>query len=329
MPVWNYANEVAADAPYLHWRCRDSTGPTTADASGNGNDGTYFGTDLTFGEKGIHSDETDTIVYLNPSGSTYDAGISLNPVPAGFPTTDLTLEWVSRDDTPGAGRTLWSYCDSGGVQPDTIRVVYSNYSNRIEFEINGVVANLSTAFSPFTRSTQALQHNVLTWRSSDGRAQWFLNGYLMATQNISVGFSIPAGGGLVIGQDQDSLLGGYVTTEALRIVAGEFAVYDTVLSDARIRVHASAALIRYVDVDEVPLTIGDLGNDVAPFDIRSGGQLTYLNRVFDHSAGRLVFWKTVGAPDLALGVEYPGPGTFDPTASGSDTSAHFIQAILR
>lgn len=318
MAVWNYLTEVLADTPYLLWRCHESSGPTAADASGNGRDGTYFGTDITFGEDGIHSDESATIVRFNPSGSIYDAGISYSPVAAGFPSTDLTLEWVLRDATFGSTRTLWSYCDSGGVEPDTLRVVWSNFSSQVLFYVDGASVTFNVP-NGWSKSSLGLQHFAITWRSSDGRAQFFINGQLMDTETVGLGFSIPAGGGLVIAQDQDSLLGGYVTTDALSCTAGEFAVYDTVLPDARLRVHASAAMTRYIVTDEIPLTLGSLGDDVAPFDIRADTTV-FTNRVWDTVAGGFVRW-TGNAPD-PTGLSYPGPGTF-----GVHTSDYCIESV--
>lgn len=315
MAAWNYETEVLADAPYLWWRCRESAGPTAADASGNGRDGTYFGTDLAFEQRGIHSDEDSTIVRFNDT-AVYDSGVEYSPVAAGFPATELTLEWVQRDPLLGAGRTLWSYCDSGGVQPDTIRVVLSNSSSRIELFINGT-AVFFTPPNGWSNNTDALQHFAITWRSSDGRAEFFINGHLMDTDTVGMGFSIPAGGGLVLAQDQDSLLGGYVVTESVEVTAGEFAIYDSVLSAERLRVHASAALTRYVEVDEIPLTIAD-GGTISKFDIRGeAGSVT--NRVWDTVAAGFVRWIT--ATEDSVGASYPGPGTF-----GSDTSDFCIES---
>lgn len=54
----------------------------------------------------------------------------------------------------------------------------------------------------------------------------------------------------------------------------------------------------------------------------------YINRVFDAIEGGPVTWVTLGKSDIASGNSYPGPGTFDPTQSGSDTSNHTIEAIV-
>jgi len=288
--AWDYSTEVLADSPYLLWRCRDVAGPTAVDSSGNSRDGTYFGADIAFGAKGIHSDETDTLVSFNPSVTTYDAGIIYNPVAAGFPSTDFTLEWVGRDFTTGTGRTLWSYSDSGGAQPDTIRVIWSNTSNRIVLHVNGVSGNLDV-FTSWTRSGPMLMHFAITWRNSDGLASLYINGRLMSTAVISSGFSIPDLGSLVMCQDQDSVGGGFVVADALACIAGEFAVYDTVLSVARIRVHASAAMTRYIDLDLLPMTLGPTEADtIRPFTTAAIAPGNFVQRIFDTGVGDWVYY---------------------------------------
>jgi len=49
--------------------------------------------------------------------------------------------------------------------------------------------------------------------------------------------------------------------------------------------------------------------------------VSYINRVFDSTAGGFVVWETA-APDLATGASYPGPGTY-----GVDTSDPCISSI--
>jgi hypothetical protein len=55
----------------------------------------------------------------------------------------------------------------------------------------------------------------------------------------------------------------------------------------------------------------------------SGSEDAYINRVYDSVAGENVSWTTLGADDLASGVEYPGPGTY-----GVNTSEGTIEAII-
>ena len=61
---------------------------------------------------------------------------------------------------------------------------------------------------------------------------------------------------------------------------------------------------------------------------RSSGLNAWVNRVYDAVEGGTVTWTTIGSSDIATGVYYPGPGTYDPTQSGSDTSDATIESIV-
>jgi len=58
-------------------------------------------------------------------------------------------------------------------------------------------------------------HVAVTWRSSDGRAQAYIDGELKKTlSRVSRGHSIRSGGTLIIGQEQDSLGGRFARNQA-------------------------------------------------------------------------------------------------------------------
>ncbi len=48
---------ILADAPALYLRCQDTTGPTALDSSGNGRNGTYTATGVTYGAAGVLAGE--------------------------------------------------------------------------------------------------------------------------------------------------------------------------------------------------------------------------------------------------------------------------------
>jgi hypothetical protein len=281
MPL-DYVNEVYSDSPYLWWRLNEGAGPTAADSSSNWREGTYFGTDRTHGLFGINSEDVwSRAVRFNQSGSTYDAGVIYNPVEAGFPTTEFSIEFVIRDITFGIGRTLVSYAQPGNF--DEIRLVFPNTTGLMQVHVAGASAN-AQAF--MYRETLANSHQVVDWRSSDGRLRRWINGVLVSTGTLSVGASIVGGGSLVLCQDQDSVGGGYVTADAFRCTLCDFAIYNTILPDARIRAHANAALVQYIDYEMLPgVTMGVdySADDVVPFttDGSAAPATTYLQRVWD------------------------------------------------
>jgi len=277
--TWDYTTEVTADAPYLWWRLWETVGPTAADSSGNARNGTYFGTDLAFDLYGINSNDAAGAVRFNTSGATYDAGVILNPVDGSFPTTEFTLEWVARDFTLGAGRTLVSYAEA--TQADEIRFVFA--AGSCQLFINGSSVTLSPFSTGVPQALNVNQHYALTWRNSDGRVQLWVNGArLPGTYTVGTAAVIAGAGSLVLCQDQDSVGGGYAVADALRVTLSEFAVYSSVLSDARIRVHAAAAMASYYAYSELPsLTIDPNNPDSDITDFTTSKKVTYFQRVWD------------------------------------------------
>jgi hypothetical protein len=81
------------------------------------------------------------------------------------------------------------------------------------------------------------------------------------------------------------------------------------------------------DIGVLETTIGEATPDrtFASFAYHAEvSRLVFVNRAWDTSAGAFVIWQTSGAPDIALGDSYPGPGSF-----GVDTESPFVVAILR
>ncbi len=59
-----YSSVVLAKGPVGYWRLGEASGPSAADASGNGYDGTYLG-NPTFGQSGAIVNDPDTAIGLN------------------------------------------------------------------------------------------------------------------------------------------------------------------------------------------------------------------------------------------------------------------------
>jgi hypothetical protein len=96
-----YSSVVLAKGPVGYWRLGEASGPTAADASGNGYDGTYFGTP-TFGQLGAIANDSDTAVGFNGPGSMDYAEVpDPDSHPFSQPTSELglTVEVWMRPDT--------------------------------------------------------------------------------------------------------------------------------------------------------------------------------------------------------------------------------------
>jgi hypothetical protein len=117
-----YSQVVLKKGPVGYWRLGEPEGPTAADASGNGSDGTYFGGPA-FGQPGAIANDPDTAVGFQPpyveipdpdsaafSQPTSGAGLSvevwLRPDVLIFPgqTADTYIHWLGKGM---AGRYEW------------------------------------------------------------------------------------------------------------------------------------------------------------------------------------------------------------------------------
>lgn len=318
MPQWNLPNQIANLAPLFYWKLlEDDVLDPVLDSSGNGNDGTFFGTDIIFdtwqtpvpGEGHVKN----TAPRFN-STATKDAGIVVNPF-ADMPATEFTFSWFVRGLSFQTGRTFWSY--SNGVDHDLLRIRATGSSGAIAVVIDGVTVTLTTA-SPWSNAWNNLDgsnHFAVAWRSSDGRVQLFVNGCLVDSDTIKVGFSFPAGGALVFGQDQDSLAGTYVAADAGEGTYAHIALFENAYEETQLEGIAAAGVVCNWQTRSIP---DDGPSAIEALDTVEQGGSTFVNRVWDTVEGGFVTWSTL-EPDT-IGAEYPGPGTF-----GVDTSDFVVE----
>src|SRR6266567_2010625 len=83
----SYYSTVLADNPTVYYRCNESSGTIVHDFSGNGNDGTLFGT-ITYSQPGALSGDSDTALAFD-----YAGGLSLPSTVNPSVWTALTLEF--------------------------------------------------------------------------------------------------------------------------------------------------------------------------------------------------------------------------------------------
>lgn len=223
------ASEILADSPYLYWRCNEAAGVTAVDSSGNARDGTIGG-DVLLGEPRI----TDPV--RDPGGGSFAFNRSgtdgqILHAATGWPTTNITAEfWL---DPEGINSGLFSMASA--TYANNFLAFLSAGSNDMTF----TVRDASTSWTNVPGlDTLARHHLVTTWRSSDGRAQLWIDGTLRRTSTVATGLSMETGGQLLFAQEQDTPGGGGLDpNQVLHGLASNLAVFHTVLSDARILAH--------------------------------------------------------------------------------------------
>lgn len=297
----SYGNLILADNPVLYWPLNDGAGSVAEDLSPNGLDGTYHNDPLRDGDP-LRPTATEDVAVFNP-GTTVNQGVSLSNFP--MPATEWSVEfwlgpaevvnisgdWIFQYQT--VGKNVEAMIGIGNSPTHALRFMYQEGTNNTRYGNRTVPVHTGAGATPATGSGAYV---VVTWRSSDGRSQLWVNGRMWGEINVNVGHSHPSGGYLFLNNFSASY-GNIGTTRGVRARLHDFAVYGHILSDDQIRKHFAAGMT-------------ELSSEV------------YHQRVFDTVAGEFVFWSTPQAPDLS-GSFYPGPGTF-----GVDTSDFVLVAVV-
>ncbi len=192
------------------------------DSSGNGNDGSVVGALLVengnFGNAlHFHGNQTTDYVAMADISS--------------MPTTALTVEFQLQSAANSG--TVFSYAVPGN---DDEFILYVEGGNLIA-NVNGAGAN-----SGLNVADGAAHFWSVTWQSVDGTLQVYKDGALSYTAILSAGNDIDAGGTIVLGQEQDTLGGGFQAPEALDGVLDEVRVWDSVRSAGEIDAGRAATL---------------------------------------------------------------------------------------
>jgi hypothetical protein len=211
---------IVEAAPVAYWRLGETSGTSAIDASGNGAHGLYV--DVGLGAPGVASDGDASIVLGTPTTSrlaraSYEA----------FPADAVTVELWMRSSATNPGTAL-SYAASA-TNTNTL-VIYDYTSLEIW------VAGQSTE-SGVILNDGRWHHVATTWESSTGNLQVFVDGMPRFTTTLAQGATLPSGGTLVLGQEQDCLNGCFELNQHFHGEMDEVALFDRVLTEAEIATH--------------------------------------------------------------------------------------------
>ena len=148
----------------------------------------------------------------------------VNPM-SGFSSDEITVEfWIKSSDTSHYG-TPFSYASSSSDN-DFLIYDYRNISPHIvgPSTPTGVSAN-----------DGAWHHLAVTWQSSDGDLKVFKDGVIDYSGTLSAGSTITPSGSLVIGQEQDSVGGGFSSSQAFIGSIDEIRVWNHSRTQAEIQ----------------------------------------------------------------------------------------------
>ncbi|HVV37579.1 MAG TPA: LamG domain-containing protein [Acidimicrobiales bacterium] len=222
-----YATEVAADTPALWWRLGESSGSTAADASGNGNAGTYAGTAPANSGAGLIVNDDNAAVHFDGVDDAVTGSITLG--------ANFTLElWVNANSDASITRFLLQIGTVyDGIQLRMVAPGDQHLQYRYEDTASGVFCEYQSTAAVFDGATH---HIVIT--QAGATTSLYVDGVEGKTLTSGAPGSVtwPAKPVKVAAGE----LTGTSPTRYLTGVVDELALYTSALSSARVSAHRSA-----------------------------------------------------------------------------------------
>lgn len=157
--------------------------------------------------------------------------------PFSHPTTDVTYEsWVKFSSTNMTG-ALISYAVSGN---DNHSLIFWDVGI---LNFYGPSGYFSTSWS--IPNTTNWYHVVRTRISSTGSETLYINGGSIFSTTLSAGSTFESGGSLVIGQEQDSVGGGFSTAQCFYGNISSVKIYNKSLSSIEVQQNYNAHKSRF------------------------------------------------------------------------------------
>ena len=154
--------------------------------------------------------------------------MTLIATPTPFPSSAITVAfWMKSPTTPPAIPAFVSYAEAVGGFND---VVIQNLFTGVEACFNDIPC--TPAGTPNILDG-TWHHIAVTWRSSDGETKIYADG-APTTHTTAPGTFIAPLGTLVLGQEQDSVGGGFSESEAFVGLLDDVRIYDRVLTEFEI-----------------------------------------------------------------------------------------------
>ncbi len=229
-PPSSYSSTVLADSPVAYYRMNETSGTTATDSTGHGYNGT-FGSSVALGGTGFVPGDTAPTF---PGGTATAATVLKSPTGSALaPTGAMSVEfWVNVPSSVTTNSQILftqSFADGNSNYPSYISLDSGTppyFTVQINTS-NGVVAAYPAAV------LGAKNHVVLTW---DGATlKGYVNGVLADSGTGSgaiVNYASPYAG-FTVGGPFDGHIG-------FSGAVGEFALYNTALSAARVQAHYNA-----------------------------------------------------------------------------------------
>ena len=234
-----FATERAADSPVAVWRLGDTSG-TTAVCSPTTYNGTYNGT-FTLNQTAGSIGDSDKCVLLD--GSTAYVQIADNAALTPYASGSMSLECLVKPTALLAStQGYWIICKGGDATPTAARYDYALSVGKIG-QMTFTIWQGSTAGTTYETITSgpglmisdAWNHVVVTFNVSTLVMELWINGIKVGSTNVTTGSRTRTTATLRFGRRSDD------AANFFKGLIDEFALYNAVLSDARIAAHYAAS----------------------------------------------------------------------------------------
>jgi prepilin-type N-terminal cleavage/methylation domain-containing protein len=202
-----------------YWSFDEGSGTIAKDYSGKGNNGTLYNFNFTATSGWTTGKVGGALSFDGVNDYVQKDTFTM------FPSTQITAGfWMKTLDTTKSGTAI-SYARS---RMDNEFLIY-NYRNFAP-HIGG--AAITTGVSANDGNWHYI---VVTWKSPGGQLNMYKDGQRVFSGSLLSGYSIVSGGCLVLGQEQDTVCGGFDVTQAFLGLIDEVRIYNRALSDSEIK----------------------------------------------------------------------------------------------
>lgn len=237
----SYSSTVLADSPIVYYRLGEPSGTTADNAEGTAaRDGTYRNTP-TLGVTGLLPGDAGTAVNF-AAASSQDVWLTTNILPAGS-SSGITVEfWAKWDALPSVDTTRIIATWGGVSTTGNIRLGYRWYSAGVGwFEwlfTDGVTGDIEiNSLHTWIPTTGTSYHIVVTHDYAAKSVLFYINGSLIDT------YAQPSQTGIAVAANAWLSVASYASSYYWDDVLQEFAIFNSVLSAARVSAHYSAGTV--------------------------------------------------------------------------------------
>jgi hypothetical protein len=192
------------------------------DESVNKNHGTVSGATLTTDRNG---NADSAYSFDGTTGDYINCGTNFS----GFPSTAITVGFWMKSDETTKNCTPFSYAPSAGL--NNAFLLYNIKSLDVYIYTSAIATGIAYNDGEW-------HHLAVTWESSSGDLKVYKDGVCEFEGTTAQGESIPSGGCLILGQEQDTVGGSFDVTQAFKGEMADVRIYNTVLSADEIKLQS-------------------------------------------------------------------------------------------